>query len=97
MVKSGHRLRELSTFQGELAERLRDEFSVTTAEEFVSLSKAAPQALSMVVGGEQQLERLTRAAESVISRSDLEEILEAARRHYPYSTGHEAPPEGETY
>jgi hypothetical protein len=93
-MKLGHPLREISSFPGELVARLRDEFSVTTAEEFVGLWRAARKNLEEALGDAEQTEVLVRKAMESLSPTELQAIVEAERRSYPFATGHDPPPDG---
>ena len=93
MPKMGHPLREVPGFDQGLVTRLRDLFSVTTAEEFLGLWRSVPSALSGAIGGTQQTASLAQAAEEVLGSEKVAEIAAAERRPYPFATGHEPPPD----
>ena len=94
MPKTGHPLREVPGFDPALVLRLRDELSVTTAEEFVGLWRSAAGSLAHLFGGSKEASRLAEAATSAIGSERLEEIVQAESSRYPYFTGHDAPPAG---
>ncbi len=94
MPKTGHPLRAVPGFDPGLVARLRDLFSVTTAEEFVGLWHSAPSALSDAVGGTQRTAGLAGAAAEVLGSEKVAEIVAAERQPYPFATGHEPPPDG---
>jgi hypothetical protein len=95
-MKLGHPLRDISDAPPELLTRLRDELSVTTAEELVGLWRSAKDILLQTFGDDTQLESLAQHALDVLPPEELQNIVAAERR--PYATGHEPPPKGhETY
>jgi hypothetical protein len=94
MPKSGHSLCEIPGFDPNLLAQLRDQLSVTTAEEFVGLWRSVPSALAGAVGGTQRAALLAKAAQEVLGSEEVAAIAEAERRPYPFATGHEPPPAG---
>jgi hypothetical protein len=94
MDKLGHPLRDVEGFPPDMVDRLRDQLSVTTAEEFVDLARRFPAAVQGVLGAdEKQLADLRKCA--VGAAPDSEALSEApAPDDYPFATGHDAPPEG---
>jgi hypothetical protein len=98
LSKGGHPLKHITAIDSGLLTRLRDEFSVTTAEELIGLWKAAPEALTKALGGPAKVEPLVKQAAAVLSTEDVSQIEQAQQSSYPYATGHDAPPKGrETY
>jgi len=94
MQKAGHPLREIAGFDQNLVARLRDELSVTTAEEFVGLWHSSPVELSNMLGGEQRTSGLALLAKSALSKEEIESLTRSENSDYPFKTGHEAPPSG---
>jgi hypothetical protein len=94
MQKTGHQLRDVEGFPREALEKLRDELSVTTAEEFVDLSGRFPEEVRGLLGAdEKQLAVLRDCA--IGAAPDAEELSqEPAPDDYPFATGHDAPPKG---
>jgi hypothetical protein len=97
-MKPGHSLREIDRFPVEVTDRLRDELSVTTAEEFVDLGNRMRGRLRSVLQLDDRLLReLLEAATDTLSPQQRREVLEPRRGHYPFATGHDAPVDGETF
>lgn len=97
-MKPGHSLREIDTFTPEVIERLRDELSVTTAEEFVDLGSRMEGRLRSLLGiGDGRFQELFEAAAASLSRRQLHEVVQPRRGHYPFATGHDAPVDGDTF
>jgi len=93
MPKPGHPLREIPEFTPEVLARLRDEFSVTTAEELVGLWRTVPGPLASFLGPE-RAERLAMLARKALSGDDFDSLVRAEKSTYPFQTGHDAPPSG---
>lgn len=97
-MKTGHSLREIDRFPRDLLDRLRDELSVTTAEEFVDLGHRLPEQLrSALQVGDELFRDLYAAAFGALSPQQRREIMAPKRESYPFATGHDAPVEGETF
>ena len=93
MQKTGHPLRDIEGFSADLVARLRDELSVTTAEEFVDLERRYPEAIQTVVdAGPRTVRRLRHAAS--VAAPEAEQLSSEAAPDYPFATGQDAPPEG---
>ncbi|HYI10957.1 MAG TPA: hypothetical protein VEK57_18010 [Thermoanaerobaculia bacterium] len=94
----GYPLDAVSEFPREYASKLREELSVRTAEQFVDLSTHHRDQIARLLEIEpRQLDELCSRAASVIDASDLEDILHPAIPAYSYTTGHDAPVDGETF
>jgi hypothetical protein len=97
-MKFGHPLREIPGAPSDLLMKLRDELSVTTAEELVALCRSSKEDLLRAIGDRDALESLAQRALEVVSPEEVKAIVEAEQRPYPYATGHEPPPKGrDTY
>jgi len=97
-MKSGHPLQEISGAPPDLLMKLRDQLSVTTAEELVALWRSSRDDLLRAIGDHAGLESLAYRALNVLSPEEVKTIVEAEQRPYPYATGHEPPPKGrDTY
>jgi hypothetical protein len=97
-MKVGHPLREISGAPPELLLKLRDELSVTTAEELVALWRTSKDDLLRAIGDRSALESLAQRALDVLPPEIVTSIIEAEQQSYPYATGCEPPPKGrETY
>src|SRR5215470_8463967 len=94
MPKTGHPLRDIPDFDSAMVAQLRDELSITTAEELVGIWRSAPAALATVLGGQQNAYRLAQAAQRVIPEEDMDALRKAEEVQYPFRTGHEPPPTG---
>jgi hypothetical protein len=98
MMKCGHPLREIPGAPSGLLARLRDELSVTTAEELVALWRTSKDDLLRAIGDSDALESLAHRALDVLPPEEVKAIIETEQQSYPYATGHEAPPKGrDTY
>lgn len=98
MIAQGHLLRNVEGFPGELASRLRDELSVSTAEEFVEMSTRQRELITRLLNvSGSHLDELCSRAASVIDAAELKAILHPASRDYSYATGLDAPAEGDTF
>jgi hypothetical protein len=94
MQKLGHSLRDIPGFEPSVLARLRDEFSVTTAEELVGLWRSVPQQIGSVLGG--SAAQLAEAAQRLLGPEALQNLARSEQSNYPFQTGHEAPPAGKT-
>ncbi len=94
MPKLGHPLREIPEFDPPLVARLRDEYSVTTAEEFVGLWRSVQAQLRSLLGS--KAEELASAALRRLSPEQIADMHRAEQSEYPYRTGHDAPPAGKS-
>jgi len=94
MPKIGHPLRGIPEFDASLLARLRDELSVTTAEELVGLWRAVPQSVGSILG--KRAGELADAAQRFLSPQDMEKLAQSEQSEYPFQTGHEAPPFGKS-
>ena len=94
--KPGHPLRALTHLAPDLLSTLRDELSVTTAEEFLGLVRQHPRELENLLHLEPaSLARIAREAESLLEPRELAVLTEKSADDYPYRTGHDAPVEEE--
>jgi hypothetical protein len=91
-MKLGHPLRDISDAPPELLARLRDELSITTAEELVGLWRSARNVLIQTFGDDTKLESLAQRALDILPPGALQNIVAAERRSY--ATGHDPPPKG---
>lgn len=98
MIAQGHPLSAVDGFPVDLIAQLRDELSVSTAEEFVDLSTRQRELVARLlhVSGSRLDELCSRAA-SVVDAAELQDILHPAPRDYSYATGLDAPAEGDTF
>lgn len=98
MIAQGHPLIAVEGFPRDIVSRLRDELSVSTAEEFVDLSTRQRELIARLleVSGSRLDELCSRAA-SVVDAAELNEILHPRTRDYSYATGLDAPAEGDTF
>jgi len=97
-MKLGHPLREISGAPPDLLMKLRDELSVTTAEELVALWRTSKDDLMRAIGDSDALKSLAQRALDVLPPEEVKAIVEAEQRSYPYATGLELPPKGrDTY
>jgi len=91
-MKQGYPLREISGFDSRVLSTLRDELSVTTAEELLHTATAYPDVLArllaMDLGGVHSLAGVAAAA---LTRDEAEAILNPPPVDYPFRTGHDAP------
>jgi hypothetical protein len=98
MIAQGHPLIAVDGFPSDLVSRLRDELSVSTAEEFVDVStRQRPLIARLLNVSESRLDDLSSRAASVVDAAELNEILHPAPRDYSYATGLDAPAEGDTF
>jgi hypothetical protein len=94
-MKLGHPLREISGAPPDLLMKLRDELSVTTAEELVALWRSSKQDLLRAIGDSDALASLAQRALDVLPPEEVKAIVEAEQQSYPYATGLELPPKGD--
>ena len=88
-MKLGHPLREISGAPPDLLMKLRDELSVTTAEELVALWRSSKEDLLRAIDDRGALESLAHRALDILPPEQVKSIIEAEQRSYPYATGHE--------
>ena len=93
-MKVGHPLREISGAAPDLLLKLRDELSVTTAEELVALWRTSKDDLLRAMGDRSALESLAQRALDALPPEVVTSIIEAEQQSYPYATGYEPPPKG---
>jgi hypothetical protein len=97
-MKVGHPLREISGAPPDLLLKLRDELSVTTAEELVALWRTSKDDLMRAIADRGELESLAQRALDALPPEVVTSIIEAEQQSYPYATGCEPPPKGrDTY
>lgn len=94
-MKLGHPLREISGAPPDLLMKLRDELSVTTAEELVALWRTSKEDLLRAIPDGCALESLAQKALDVLPPEEVKSIVEAEQRSYPYATGLQLPPKGD--
>ena len=94
-MKLGHPLREISGASPDLLMKLRDELSVTTAEELVALWRTSKDDLMRAIGDSDALVSLAQRALDVLPPEVVTSIIEAEQQSYPYATGLELPPKGD--
>lgn len=98
MIAHGHPLKAVEGFPRELVSRLRDELSVSTAEEFVDVSIRQRDLIARLLNvSTPQLDDLYARAASVVDAGELAEILRPTQSDYAYATGLDAPEEGDTF
>jgi hypothetical protein len=98
MIPNGHPLTGVDGFPGDLASRLRDELSVSTAEQFVDVSTRQHDLIARMLNvSGARLDELCSRAASVVDASELHEILHPVQSDYAYATGLDAPAEGDTF
>lgn len=93
-MKVGHPLREISGAPPDLLLKLRDELSVTTAEELVALWRTSKDDLLRAMGEGAALESLAHRALDALPPEIVTSIIEAEQQSYPYATGCEPPRKG---
>jgi hypothetical protein len=92
MRKAGVPLHVLPGFTEAIAARLRDQLSVSTADEFVDLATRFPDSVRNVAGvGEHDWEQLVQTAATHVSTDLHEEILKREGGTYPFKTGFDPP------
>jgi hypothetical protein len=97
MDKPGIALDGIDAFSDDAVARLRDQLSVTTAEEFVDLAQRYPDSIARVLGVDRPaVDDLTRAASAAAPMADEPAAGSepAPADDYPFATGLDAPPEG---
>jgi hypothetical protein len=93
MQKNGIPIGEVRGFPPPLAARLRDELSVTTAEEFVDLAHRTATAMQSLLGlDEDQLAKLRDLAEEAAPKEAA--TLRSSTTNRRFRTGLEPPPAG---
>lgn len=85
MKKQGHPLKELvPVFPQELLESLRDEFSISTAEELVSLAAGSGERMKAHLHVPNTLwSRVIRAARAIFSEEELHSLETPAIEKFP--------------
>ncbi len=92
MPKLGHFLRTLLNIDPNLISTLRDELSVSTAEEFLHFVRLYPRELENLLHvGRPEIDRIAREAESLLEPLELAALAGEPAVDYPYRTGHDAP------
>lgn len=95
MNRQGYLLSKIPLFPPGVYALLRDQVSVTTAEQLLDLAGRKPQLLQQAIGTDQTgLDRLVMLARSVLSASEVREIESPERIDYPFRTGHDLPKVG---
>ena len=98
MDKQGHSLRTIPEFTDSIIETLRDQLSVSTAEEFVQFASRYPADVSKMIEVDLHgLEELYHSALEVLSPEERELFTKPAESQYPFATGHDAPVEADTF
>lgn len=92
MEKRGVHLNALPGFPSGVANLLREEFSVTTAEEFVDLATRAPEGVRRAIDvTSASLDQLVRTAGSSIATRPEDAAKRGQLNAHRYRTGHDAP------
>lgn len=87
-MKDGIPLASLSWFPAEARQKLRDELSVTTAEEFIGLAESASgQVSSLIDLDEKQFADLVERVFKVLPADVQQTLRNLSKLPYPYSTG----------
>ncbi len=98
MPKPGHSLRTLRNIDPHLVSTLRDELSVSTAEEFLHFVRLYPRELENLLHvGPAEIDRVAREAESLLEPVEPVALASEPEDAYPYRTGHDAPAEEFSY
>jgi hypothetical protein len=93
--KPGHPLQQVPGFPAESAEKLRDELSVSTGEEFLDLAGRFGDGLGTLLdAGPGEVERLRELVRAVLPAEQVRSIENPQKLAYPFRTGHDAPPTG---
>lgn len=94
-MKWGHSLNEIAEFSPEISTKLRDDLSITKAEQFVDLATTHERELRRLLRLDPpELCRLVGAAAQAVAEDDLEAITTRKRDDYSFSTGHDSPANG---
>jgi hypothetical protein len=94
MQKNGVQIAEVRGFPPPLAERLRDELSVTTAEEFVDLAHRMATSMQSLLGlNESQFTKLRVLVEE--AAPEEADSPTSSTSEYRFRTGLEPPPPGQ--
>ena len=94
-MKSGHPLKDTGIASPAMLERLRDELSVTTAEEFLHFASHYREALAELLDTTPQaVDRLAATAAASVGADEAAAIGAEPEDAYPYRTGHDAPAAG---
>lgn len=92
MPKLGHSLRTLQNIEPGLISTLRDELSVSTAEEFLHFVRLYPRELESLLHVDRpEIDRIAREAESLLGPIEVATPADEPADDYPYRTGHDAP------
>jgi hypothetical protein len=98
MPKLGHSLRTLRNIDPDLVSTLRDELSVSTAEEFLHFVRLYPRELENLLHVDRpEIDRIAREAKSLLEPTELAALTGEPADDYPYRTGHDAPTGGLSY
>ena len=90
--KAGHRLSDIGPFPQDGLARLRDELSVTTAEEFLDLAARFPAGICRTLAiRDDALAGLVRIVATAVPTAIPPATLTPVR---PFATGHDRPPAG---
>jgi hypothetical protein len=94
MKKAGHPLAALREVPEPLVQKLHQELSVTTIEEFLDLaSRNGPQLQSFLELDDSEWSRVLERSRESLSPAELEESFRQQSTDYPFRTGHDAPPD----
>ena len=97
-MKQGYPLRAIDGFDSKTLATLRDELSVTTAEEFLHAATAYPDHVARLLTIDRgSVSEFAEAAAAALGPDEAEEILNPREVAYPYRTGQEAPRSGATF
>jgi hypothetical protein len=93
--KPGHPLQQVPGFPPASAQKLRDELSISTGEEFLDLAGRFTDGLRRLLGaGPDEIERLRDLVRAVLPAEQVHSIEKPQKLDYPFRTGHDAPPSG---
>jgi hypothetical protein len=91
-MKQGHPLKAIEGFGPDVIRTLRDELSVTTAEEFLHFFNTQPDGLAQLLStSAPALTRFAQTAASALDPAVVDSVLRPAPVDYPFRTGLDAP------
>jgi hypothetical protein len=90
-MKQGYPLRAVDGFDSKTLATLRDELSVTTAEEFLHAATAYPHQVAKLLETDPSIVSGYAEAAAAALGDEAEEILNPQTVAYNYRTGHDAP------
>lgn len=95
MRKAGHPLSEIEEVPARLATTLREDLSVTTAEEFLGLAMRYASNLQGLLDLDSEgFLKLVDHVRGALSPTEVDELCQETSPEYPYMTGHDAPADG---